>query len=383
MTESIAISNNEQALIKAFSSLKDPRVQGRCLHMLIDVLFIAICAIICGAKHWHEIAEFGRQRIDWLRQYIQLENGIPSHQTFCRIFALIPAEDLLICFSQWSQARTPLKPQDIIAIDGKTIKKSSHEAKGQKALHLINAYVTTQGVTIGAMKTPDKSNEIKGIPPLLKSLQIQGCIITIDAMGTQKGIANLIQLKEARYVLALKKNHKRLYKKVTHLFTKAKELSYEAMVYKETTNTDYDHSRYEVREYTVLPLMYLHAAKADWRDLQTFIQVKSIRKNQKKDDIEESYRYYISSLALKDYLLAIKAIRHHWLIENGLHWKLDVAMQEDACRIHDPHAAENFSTLRKLVLQLLEKDNITKGGIAFKQWKAALNPLYLQKLVNF
>ena len=236
-------------------------------------------------------------------------------------------------------------------------------------------------MTIGSIKTPDKSNEIKGIPPLLKLLPISGCIITIDAMGTQKGIANLIRLRGAHYMLALKKNHKRFYKKVETLFVKAKQLNYNAMVYKESEVYDYDHSRYEKREYTVLPMMYLPSESKIWNGLQAFIQVKSMRYI--GDEKQEMSRYYISSLPFHNYLLMAKSIRHHWHIENRLHWKLDVAMREDDCRIYHPHSAENFSTLRKLVLQLLEKDNSTSQGIAFKQWKAALSTDYLQKLVGF
>lgn len=201
-------------------------------------------------------------------------------------------------------------------------------------------------------------------------------------MGTQKGIANLIRLRGANYVLALKKNHKRFYKKVETLFVKAKQLNYHAMVYREDVTQDYDHSRYEMREYTILPMMYLPFEKKNWNGLQAFIHVKSTRNNHNSNEKQEMSRYFITSLPFKNYKLMIKSIRSHWQVENGLHWKLDVAMQEDACRIHNPNAAENFSTLRKLVLQLLEKDSSTSQGIAFKQWKAALNINYMEKLIN-
>jgi predicted transposase YbfD/YdcC len=368
-----------QALINAFLPLRDPRTRGRCLHRLVDIIFIAICAILCGAKHWNEIEEFGRQRISWLGQYIKIENGIPSHQTFCRVFSLIPPEDMLACFIEWSVSKTKLNQNDIIAIDGKTLRKSGNESANQSPLHLINAYITNSGITIGSAKTPDKSNEIKGIPILLKSLPIANCIITIGAIGTQKGIANLIILKGANYVLALKNNHKKLFKKVKNIFETAEKLQYQAMVYKENTTCDYDHSRYERREYTFLPIMYLPFEKESWKGLQTFIRVKSIRHI--GNNMEESFRYYISSIELKNYLLIAKSIREHWHIENRLHWKLDVVMQEDASRIHHPYSAENFSTLRKLVLQLLEKDQSTAHGIAFKQWKAALSCSYLNSLI--
>lgn len=306
---------------------------------------------------------------------------IPSHQTICRVFSLIPAAELMACFIDWCVSNNSLAQYDIIAIDGKTLRKSGNQNANQKPLHLINAYVTNRGITIGAIKTPDKTNEIKGIPPLLKSLQIAGCIITIDAIGTQKGIANLIILKGANYILALKKNHKQFYKKVRTIFTRADELNYQSMVYKENITSDYGHSRYEKREYKVLPIMYLPFEKDIWKGLQTIIQVKAIRDTGKEK--QETIHYYISSLALKDFMLISQGIRQHWHVENGLHWKLDVAMQEDACRIYDVNAAENFSTLRKLVLQILEKDKSIKCGIAFKQWKAALSTDYLEKLLGF
>jgi predicted transposase YbfD/YdcC len=375
------IEINVEGLVNSFSSLPDARVKGRCNFRLVEVIFIAVCAVICGAKHWNEIEEFGKERITWLKKYLPSLEKIPSHQTFCRIFSLIPAEDLMRCFTNWCVSTHGIQQYDVIAIDGKTLRKSGNANKNQKPLHLINAYVTEHGITLGSIKTPDKTNEIKGIPPLLKSLHIAGCIITIDAMGTQKGIANLIRLRGAHYILALKKNHGRFYRKVNNDFIRANELNYQGMVYQENTTSDYDHSRYEKREYKILPAMYFLFEKGVWKDLQTIIQVRSIRET--TNGREENIRYYISSLPLKDYLLITKGIRSHWGIENSLHWKLDVAMQEDACRIHDPVAAENFSTLRKLVLQILEKDKSVKGGIAFKQWKAALNTKYLEKLLIF
>lgn len=371
-----------QVLIKCFSKLADPRQRGRCQHQLLDIIVVSICAILCGAKHWKEIAEFGRQRIDWLKKFIELENGIPSEQTFGRVFGLISPEELLACFIEWSTSIAILAPGSIIAIDGKTVRKSYHKRIEQKPLHLINAYVTDQRITIGSIKTPDKSNEIKGIPPLLKTLTIAGCVITIDAMGTQKGIAKLIRMREAEYVLALKKNHKTFYRAVEKLFNAAALLQYNAMVFKDEKTFDCEHSRIEHRKYRFLPIMYLPQFQSAWKDLQTIVEVQSIR-DAGGGNQDISVRYYITSIPLKKFQLTQRAIREHWAIENSLHWKLDVAMNEDNCRIYNPNAAENFSTLRKLVLHCLEKETKTDGGIAFKQWKAALSLNYLAKLINF
>jgi predicted transposase YbfD/YdcC len=370
-----------QIIINCFSKLADPRKRGRCLHQLIDIIIITICGILCGAQHWKEIAEFGRQRIDWLKQFIELEHGIPSEQTFGRVFSLISPEELLACFIEWSTAITLLTPGSIIAIDGKTLRKSYHKRIEQKPLHLINAYVTGQRITIGAIKTPDKSNEIKGIPPLLKSLNITGCVITIDAMGTQKGIVNLIKMRGADYVLALKKNHKAFYRAVEKLFNTASSLNYKAMLFKEDKTFDCEHSRIEHRSYRFLPIIYLPQFQKSWRDLQTIIEVRSLRDNDGNQSA--TVRYFISSIPLNKFQLIHRAIREHWAVENSLHWKLDVAMNEDNCRIYNPHAAENFSTLRKLVLHCLEQETKTNGGIAFKQWKAALSLDYLAQLSKF
>lgn len=372
-----------QSIIETFSPLKDPRARGKSSHRLIDIIVISICAIICGARHWNQIAEFGRQRESWLKQFIQLPNGIPSHQTFCRVLGLIAPEELMKCFMSWSCKTTPLSPNDIIAIDGKTVRGSGHKANNRGPLHLINAYVVDRNVTLGAVKTPDKSNEIKGIPLLLKSLAIKDCIITIDAMGTQKGIAKLIRLKGAHYVLALKGNQGKLHRLVKDLFTKIATTELKTMVYRQHQTSDYGHHRIETRKYTVLPLMYLQPyIRPDWLDLETFIEVES-RREMLNGDIEVEKRYYISSLPLNQYQRASLATRSHWQVENKLHWKLDVSMQEDSCPIYHPRASENFSTLRKLVLQLLEKEQSSSQGIPFKQWKAALNNDYLQKVVGF
>jgi predicted transposase YbfD/YdcC len=382
MRNTIEEAIDGQLIINCFSKLTDPRKRGRCLHQLIDIIVITICGILCGAQHWKEIAEFGRQRIDWLKQFIELEHGIPSEQTFGRVFSLIPPEELLACFIEWSTAITALPPGTIIAIDGKTLRKSYHKRIEQKPLHLINAYVTGQRITIGAIKTPDKSNEIKGIPPLLKSLNIAGCVITIDAMGTQKGIANLIKMRGADYVLALKKNHKTLYRAVERLFNTASSLNYNAMLFKEDKTFDCEHSRIEHRFYRFLPIIYLPQFQKSWRGLQTIIEVRSFRDDNDGNQ-SAAVRYFISSISLNKFQLIHQAIREHWAVENSLHWKLDVAMNEDNCRVYNPQAAENFSTLRKLVLHCLENETKTNGGIAFKQWKAALSLDYLTKLINF
>jgi predicted transposase YbfD/YdcC len=369
-----------QPIITCFSRLEDPRIVGRTKHKLIDVIVIAICAIICGAKHWNQIAAFGELRKEWLQTFLELPNDIPSKYTFGRVFSLIEPISFQECFIAWSKEVSRLTSGEIIAIDGKTLRKSFHKEAGKEALHIVNAFAVNNGITLGSIKVPDKSNEIKGIPKLLQMLKLTGCIVTIDAMGTQKGIAKLIRMKGADYVLALKKNQGRLYKKVSSLFAKAEQLHYQNMVYKVHTTKDYDHSRIEEREYRILPIMYLHAFTKQWKDIKSVIGVKSKVEATKNKTAET--RYYITSLTLKDYKNIAKSIRRHWTVENKLHWKLDVAMAEDACRIYKERAAENFSALRKLALFYLEKDRSIRGGIAFKHFIAAQDPQFLPRILN-
>jgi predicted transposase YbfD/YdcC len=369
-----------QPIITCFSSLEDPRVMGRTKHKLVDIIVISICAIICGAKCWNQIAVFGELRKGWFETFLELPNGIPSKYTFGRVFALIEPSHLQECFIAWTKEVSKISSGEIVAIDGKTLRKSFHKDAGKEPLHIVNAFAVNNGITLGSMKVPDKSNEIKGIPKLLNMLKLTGCIVTIDAMGTQKGIAKLIRMKGAHYVLALKKNQGRLHKKVSNLFTRAEQLHYQNMVYKVHTTNNYDHSRIEQRTYRILPIMYLHDFSRQWKDIKSVVEVKSTVETKKNKTTER--RYYISSLALKDYKNIAKSIRHHWSVENKLHWKLDVAMGEDACRIYKERAAENFSALRKLALFYLEKDLSFRGGIAFKHFVAAQDPLYLPKLLG-
>lgn len=373
--------NCAQSIIKNFVNLEDPRVKGRCKYPLIEIIVIVLCGLICGAKYWSQMEEFARQKEKWLKKFITLEHGIPSFKTISRVMSIVPAEAFEACFRQWADSIREKKNLEVIAIDGKTLRKSSNENADRSAAHLINAFASQNGITVAVEKTPDKSNEIKGIPKILNSLEIDNALITIDAMGCQKGIAKLIRFRNAHYVLALKKNHKRFYRKVAHLFHRAKELNYSGMVIREHVTRDSDHSRGERREYTLLPIMYMHKYKKVWTDLETLVQVKCRRYTTKGR--ETSYRYYISSLPIKSHLRISSAIREHWGIENRLHWKLDVSFKEDQSRVRNLNAPQNFSSLRKIALFYLESEQTNKGSIEMKQWTAALNADYLERVLNF
>jgi len=370
-----------QTLISSFQTIHDPRVLGRVKYPLIEIIIITLCAIMSGAKKWNTIAIYAENNIDWFKQFLELEHGIPSEKTFSRVFALVCPQDFIKAFSLWAKTVCHSLNGKLVAIDGKTVRGSHNYQKDVKALHLINAYVNSEKLMIDCENTPSKSNEIKGIPILLKRLNLDGALVSIDAMGCQKGIANLIKLKKADYCLALKANHKGMYKKVVNLFSKADNLNYEAMVYKSKITTDIGHSRYETREYKILPLMYMPQFQKHWRGLQNFVEVTSMRYLNGKASI--SKRYYISSLQLKDSERIIKSIREHWGIENSLHYKLDVGFEEDKSRIFNPNAAMNFSTLRKLALAWLERTGDDGDSIETKLWKNLLNINNLESVVGF
>lgn len=371
-----------QSLFNCLLSMKDPRVKGRVIYPLINIITITLYALICGCDGWKSIELFAHSKRVWLEQFLDLSAGIPNHQTFARVFALIKPEEFEKCLMNWINEICEWVIGDVITFDGKVIRGSSDATQEKPASHIVNAYSAKHEVTLGCVKVPDKSNEIKGIPLLLKTLDIKGATITIDAMGTQKGIANLIREKQGNYVLSLKQNHSKFYRRVSGLFNKAEELDYESMVVRRQETHDYGHGRIEKREYTVLPVMYLYRYKQDWKDLQTFIQVISCR-HLKTGELQKSVRYYISSVPLHQYKRICFAIREHWQVENGLHYKLDVGLREDACLIRRGYADQNLSVMRKIVLKLLNDETSVKGGVQLKRIKAALSTRYLKKVVGF
>lgn len=382
MLESTRKFGKNQYLFDCFLSTHDPRVGGRCTYSLLTVLVIVLCGLICGCNGWNAMALFAKTRKRWLSQFIDLREGIPNHQTLARVFSLIEPLEFERCLREWIGEISQLFSEEFIAIDGKTCRGSSHKQGNKKAAHLISAYASRLAAPLSSTATPDKTNEIKGIPILLKTLSIKDKIITIDAMGTQKGIANLIRLKQAHYALALKKNHQRMYKKVATLFAKADELGYNAMVYQQREAMNYDHSRIEERTYTILPAMYLPKYGQQWKDLSAYIRIESVG-HLPSGDIERATRYYITSLPYKKYRKMPEAIRAHWQIENGLHYKLDVGMNEDQCPIYRGFADRNLCIMRKIVLKLLCDEPSSQDGIALKRLNAALSTQYLRKVVGF
>jgi predicted transposase YbfD/YdcC len=362
-----------------FSSLKDPRIQLKTRHKLIDIIVITICAVICGADDWQEVVDYGKAKQDWLKTFLELPHGIPSHDTFGRVFSLLRPEDFERCFVSWIHAVFKVTAGQTVAIDGKTLRRSHDRSSNKAAIHMVGAWATQTGVTLGQVKTEDKSNEITAIPELLKLLEIKGCIITIDAMGCQKEIARQIADQKADYVLALKGNQGTLHKDVKLFFEDAQQCQFKDIPHESYETTDGGHGRVEVRRYvTVTDLDWLED-RAKWKNLNLIGMVQSERHI--GDKITRETRYYISSLP-NDVKRFAEAVRNHWSIENQLHWVLDIAFREDDNRVRDRNAASNLSILRRFALSLCKQEKTAKVGIKIKRKRAGWNNEYLLTLLK-
>lgn len=370
------IEANKDGLIGCLSILKDPRVDRTKRHPLISVLFIGICAVLCGAETWEQMEDFGQEREEWLGQYVALPHGIPSHDTFGRVFAQIDSRAFQESFLSWVKLVNLKRPGQIISIDGKTLRRSHDRGKGKEALHLVSAWVSAEHLVLGQVKTDDKSNEITAIPELLKLLDICGSIVTVDAMGTQKEIAKEIQDKKADYVMALKGNHELLHDEVKRYWEDSQLPECE---YQSFESVDKGHGRMEIRRYKISDHLQWFEPKAKWKGLQTIGMVESQRIIGEQKTIER--RYYLSSLKA-DVKEFARAVREHWGIENKLHWSLDVSFREDQCRVRIHKAAENFALLRRMALHILKKDKTQNKSSNRKRWLAAMNPTYLQTLLG-
>jgi predicted transposase YbfD/YdcC len=367
------------SIVERFSTLKDPRIQLKTRHRLIDIIVITLCAVICGADDWVDVADYGRAKKKWLKTFLKLPHGIPSHDTFGRVFSLLNPEEFENCFLSWIHEVFKITGSQIVAIDGKTVRRSYDRTSNKAPIHMVGAWATKNRMCLGQVKTEDKSNEITAIPELLRLLDLHGCIVTIDAMGCQKETARKIVDQGADYVLALKGNQSSLHDDVKLFFEYARERQFRDLDHDFYETTDGDHGRVEVRRYhTVSDLDWLeHRAK--WKNLQLIGMVESER--HLGDKITRETRYFISSLP-NDAKGFAKAVRGHWAIENELHWVLDIAFREDESRVRDRNAAANLAGMRRFAVSLCKQDTAYKVGIKVKRKRAGWDNDYLLTLLG-
>jgi predicted transposase YbfD/YdcC len=367
-----------------FGSLTDPRVERTRAHRLSELLTIALCAVVCGANDWVAVETFGQAKDAWLRTFLTLPGGIPSHDTFGRVFARLDPTEFQRCFVAWVQAVVGALPPQVVAVDGKTLRGSADRSRGQAALHLVSAWATASGLVLGQEATDAKSNEITALPRLLRLLALEGCVVTIDAMGCQRAIAARVQAQGADYVLALKANQPTLHATVVAAFAEAHATDPTAWHPAEQDRAltlDKGHGRLERRRYTALSdpdLLACLDPTGSWPGLRTVVEVQAERRPGASPAVER--RYYVASLP-PDAAVLGQAIRGHWGVENRLHWVLDVQFREDASAVRVGVGAHYFAVQRHLALNLLRQDRTGRGSLATKRFRAALDDTYLQRLL--
>ncbi len=366
--------------LRFFNELEDPRMDRTKLHSLDGILFITLCAALAGADSWTEVEVYGNEKLDWLQTILPLPHGIPSHDTFGRLFSRLNPEQLERCFLQWMAALAEGSDGRLIAIDGKTLRRSFDKANGRAAIHMVSAWCETNQLVLGQLATEEKSNEITAIPRLLELLDVKGAVVTIDAMGCQKAIAEKIVKQGGDYVLQVKKNQPELYDLMTSTFDEltGPGIGGVSLVFHE--EIDAGHGRVETRRIWTTDWINGYPNRFEWAGLKCFVCIESVRVVDGKSSTTR--RYYISTLDGQDAPGMLAYIRGHWGIENKLHWSLDVTFREDTLRNRIGHSAENFSRIRRLALNLLRQDRTCKVGIKGKRLKASLNQDYLLRVLG-
>ncbi len=361
-----------------FRQLPDPRVRRTRRHALEDILVITLCAVICGADDWAAIARFGRAKRTWFRGFLALPHGIPSHDTFGRVFAALDPEAFKTAFLAWVATVADLLPGDVIAIDGKTLRRTFDTAADKGAIHMVSAWATAQGLCLGQVKTDTKSNEITAIPTLLQMLALTDRVVTIDAMGCQTAIARTIHAKGGDYVLSLKGNQTRLHDDIRTFFLDAEAHAFADTPHTTAETVDGDHGRIEVRRAWATDDLAWLPARSRWPGLRSVLRVD--RERTVGDRTTHETRFFLSSLPPDAATLA-RVVRSHWAIENSLHWVLDVAMHQDQTRIRTGHAPENLAILQHIALNLLKLDRTETLGIKNKRLAAGWDHDYLLRVI--
>jgi predicted transposase YbfD/YdcC len=376
------------SLIEHFEVISDPRVNRTKDHALIDVLVIAVCTLLCGGETFNDMEDFGKAKEQWFRTFLVLTNGIPSHDTFNRVFAALDPKEFLECFLRWTQSLRQVVDREIVAVDGKALRRAMNKKDNVK--YVVSAWAESNNLVLGQLKVTDKSNEITAVPELLRVLELSGCIVTLDAMGCQKKIAREIIEADADYVLALKGNQETVHDEVKSFLdatiaeTQAArlpgaKLSKPAAALVQVEKVEKDHGRIETRRYYQSDQLSWFADLEKWEGLKSVGVVESIREIAGEKTVER--RYYLASLRL-DVELFARAVRSHWGVENKVHWIMDVCFHEDQSRARAGYAAENLATLRRLALNMLKRERTKKRGIKGKQLNAGWDQAYLLKLLG-
>ena len=365
---------------KHFRKLKDPRRRHCRRHLFLDILVIAICGVICGADGWTQVAQFGRAKRKWFKTFLHLPHGIPSHDTFGRVFARLDPVAFERCFLDWMAGLAQKTFGRLVAIDGKTLRRSFDKADDRLAIHLVSAWCAANHLVLGQVATSEKSNEITAIPRLLEMLNVEDAVVTIDAMGCQRAIAEKIVQQNGDYVLAVKENQPALYEVIQGTFDELTGPGIPGVSYDFHEDTDAGHGRVETRRIWTTGWTDWWKDRTDWAGLKSFVCVESLR--QIKDHTSTERRYFISSMEAPSARVMLGHVRGHWGVENKLHWSLDVTFREDTLRNRIGYSAENFSRIRRLALNLLRKEKTTRSSVKGKRLKACMKDEYLLGVIS-
>jgi len=364
----------DASLLNRLGTIPDPRMKRTRRHELPDVLMIGVCTLLCGGETFNDMEDFGHAKRSWLESFLALPNGIPSHDTFNRVFAALNPESFLEVFLEWTQSLRASVAQEIVAMDGKALRRAIQQGGIPS---VVSAWAVENGLVLGQLRVPEKTNEIQAVPTLLRVLELAGCIVTIDAMGCQRSIAREVIEADADYVLALKGNHERVREEVSSFLDDAIAHDPQKLAFRQTLEKG--HGRIETRRYWQSEHLGWFADRERWEGLRSVGVVESKREVGGKESTER--RYYLSSLSL-DVERFARAVRGHWGVENSLHWTLDVQFAEDQSRARSGYAAENLATLRRLALNLLKREKTKKRGIKGKQHNAGWDHAYLLRVLG-